>query len=291
MPLVCITGDVHHHLGHPCHPLIPAPTVQKNEYMLANDYSNVLRRHDLKATLFVTGKCIALHKSFWTAFQSLDFIELGAHTHTAFQPFIIHKFFQETLNTRYGPSFYQYLDIKRTLNAFKSIGLKPKTWRTHAYEGTSVTYRLLERCGFSIVSDAINLGNLSITQLGALKHVPITTLPDEKVAYFYFQGMTSKMTAEGQRVLNFITDSILNRKDMVITLHPIGGKVLDNFRSFEKISEMLSEHGYTSVTITQLVNRLGCEPHASNNLALKEKERATDTHMPSFLQSRSKGNI
>lgn len=267
MPLVCITADVHHHLGHPCHPMMPAPTIQKNEYMLAKEYSNVLRRHDLRATLFVTGKCIALHKPFWAAFRSLDFIELGAHTYAAFQPFIFHKFFKEILNTRYGPSFYQYLDIKRALNAFKSVGLKPKAWRTHAYEGTSVTYRLLERCGFSIVSDTISLGNLSITTMGALKHVPITTLPDEKVAYFYFQGMGDKMMAEGQRVREFIVGSISNRKNMVLTLHPIGAKVLDNFRSFEKISEMLSEHGYTSVTITELCNRLGCEPNASNNLA------------------------
>lgn len=255
MPLACITGDVHHHLGHPRHPMIPAPTIQKNEHIFAGQYSNVVKKYDLKATFFVTGKCIAQNEPFWTDIQSLDFIELGAHTYTAFQPFVVHKLFKEILKTRYGPRFYQYLDIKRTLNAFKEIGLEPKAWRTHAYSGEPTTYQLLERCGFSTVSDRIDLGNLNITRLGALKHVPITSIPDEKIAYFYFCGMNQKMRMEGQRVLQFIVDLVSKGEDMVLAVHPIGAKVLDNFRSFEKISKMLAEKAYTPVTITELSNK------------------------------------
>lgn len=259
MPLVCITGDVHHRLGHPCHPMIPAHTIQKKEYVFAGEYSNVLRKYDFRATLFVTGKCIAQHKPFWTDFLSLDLVELGAHTHTAFQPWIIHEFFEQVLNSRYGPCFYQYLDMKRVLGAFKSIGVKPKAWRTHAYAGNSITYQLLERFGFSTVSDRIRLGSLKITNIGKLKQIPITSIPDEKIAYFYFQGMNERMMMEAQEVMQFIVDLILKRKHIVLQLHPICMKVLDNFRNFEKMLRMLSDHAYTSVTITELNQVIGCQ--------------------------------
>lgn len=231
--------------------MIPAPFIQRKEYSFAGDYLNVVRKYDFKATLFVTGKCIAQHKSFWTNILSLDSVELGAHTYAAFQPWIIHKFFEEILNARYGPCFYQYLDVKKTLRAFKSIGVRPKAWRTHAYAGDSNTYELLENLGFSVVSDKIGLGTLRITKLGTLTQVPITSIPDEKIAYFYFQGMTQRMLVEGQKVLRFIVDLISKRKDMVLQLHPICMKLLDNFRGFEKILNMLSEHAYVPVTITE----------------------------------------
>lgn len=259
MPLVCITGDVHHRLGHPCHPMIPAHTIQKKEYVFAREYSNVLRKHDFRATLFVTGKCIAQHKPFWTDFLSLDLVELGAHTHTAFQPWILHKFFEQVLDTRYGPRFYQSLDIKRAINAFKLIGAEPKSWRTHAYAGNSTTYQLLEKFGFSTVSDRIRLGNLKITNLGKLKQIPITSIPDERIAYFYFRGMNERMIMEAQKVMQFILDLILERKDIVLQLHPICMKVLDNFRNFEKMLRMFSDSAYTPVTITELSQVIECQ--------------------------------
>lgn len=246
--------------------------IQKKEHVFARGYSDVVREYDFRATLFVTGKCIEQNAPFWKNFLSLDFIEVGAHTYTALQPWFIHKLFYIVARglgmppaprqRAYGPYFYQYLDIKRTLGAFRSIGARPRAWRTHAYAGDSVTYDLLERFGFSTVSDKKSLGDLRITKLGTLVHVPITSIPDEKIGYFYSRGMTQRMMIEGSRVLKFIVDSIQGGKDMVLQLHPICMKLLDDFESFEKILRMLSEHAYVPATITELSSRfqtnVGC---------------------------------
>jgi len=236
--------------------MIPGHAIQKEEYSFAGEYSKALQRHDFKATLFVTGKCIRDHSPFWRDLASIGLLELGGHTYNAFQPWIIHKFFEYTLKKRYGPSFYQYLDIKRLVAAFRSIGIEPKAWRTHAYAGDFNTYQLLERFGFSIVSDKVDLGNLEITRMGKLRHIPITSIPDEKIAYFYFQGMPRRMEMEGKRVYQFIVDLISEREDMVLQLHPLCMKLVDDFRKFEKTLEMLSEYSYTSATITELANKI-----------------------------------
>jgi len=262
LPLVCVTGDVHHDLG------IFEDTIQmlkvghmrselrNSEYLCASEYSEIAEDYATKITLFVTGKCLEKHESFWESLSCKQHVELGGHIY-AVMPIHFHMLFKKFFNSHYGPYFYQEMDIKKSLQAFNRIGVRPKSWRTHGYWGNETTYKILGKYGFKVVSDFVNIGDLQVNKVngtGDLKHIPINTLPDDKIWDFYLKKNPQKIKKVGEKIRESISDGVKKKRDLVIQLHPICQKLLDNYETFKVILKQLSENNYSSLTITELAD-------------------------------------
>jgi len=250
MPRVCITGDVHHDLGFNIVLDIEA----------AREYIKIVQKFNSKATLFVTGLCIAKNRQFWETIPPE--IELGGHTYSAWSPKIfrkkiVHGFYEMVFGTEYGPYLYQYYDILRTVKSFEKINVRPVCWRTHAYAGNENTKKILPKFGFNIISDKIAEGEKIVIAKGNLISVPINTHNDDDIPKFFVEGEKGEMKKEGEKVKNSIFNLIEQKWDIVAQLHPICMKVLDNFESFETILKTLRDNNYSFCTLTEFISNVG----------------------------------
>ena len=158
--IACITGDVHHPLS--------STWWDKNEVRFSEEYVEIINSLKAKATLFVTGKCIKKNKSIFKDISKNDNIELGGHTYYAFKilPYVSPNHLAALSNlivgSPYGPKLWQKIDIIKTINAFKEIGINIKAWRTHCYAGDKTTYSILDNLGIIVVSDKRKLCNFKI---------------------------------------------------------------------------------------------------------------------------------
>jgi peptidoglycan/xylan/chitin deacetylase (PgdA/CDA1 family) len=262
LPLVCITGDIHHNLGifeegvRTLKVEHMRSELRNSEYLCAREYSEIAEDYATKVTLFVTGKCIEKHESFWESLSCKKHVELGGHMY-AVMPIHFHMLFKKLFNSYYGPYFYQEMDIKKTLQAFDRIGVRPRSWRTHGYWGNETTYKILGKYGFKAVSDLINIGDLQVKKvngIGDLKHIPINIPPNGQIFKYYLQKNPQKIKKMGKKIRESILEGIKKKRDLVIQLHPICQKLLDNYETFKVILKNLSESNYLSLTITELAD-------------------------------------
>lgn len=263
MPLVCITGDVHHDPGIfegdvlRSKILFPLSMMRCSEYLCAQEYSKIAKDHLSNITLFVTGKSVEEHKSFWKSLSREKHVELGAHTYAMMPFYYLHIFFLKLFNSYYGPYFYQKIDIKKTLRAFEMIGVRPRSWRTHGYWGNETTYKILGEYGFKVVSDVCSVGDLQVKKVngvGNLKHVSINAVTDGLIERFYLEKKYYKVKQLGKKFKESIFDGINKKRDLVVQLHPMCQKLLDNYKTFEVILNEFSENDYLSLTMTELAH-------------------------------------
>jgi len=241
MPSVAITGDVHHYLGN--HPL------EKKEPLFAKKYLDILYKHDAKATLFVTGKCIEENPLHWKKLEEDYPVELGGHTYYAFQPqslFYGYKDLFGRFGFTYGPVFYQLLDISKTVNAFENADMPVQSWRSHAYRGDKITGKLLPEFDIKYISE------LKIVPSQKLINLPITTYPDDHVFLATLTGKKYDPEKEMKKVNKSIFKSMETGKDFVVQLHPSSMKLYDDFSSLRQIVRKLKSFNYEFETIKSL---------------------------------------
>ena len=259
MPIVCLTGDIHHD-GRPKHDFRKSKSLEIKsmtltwEYQTAEEYWKLANQYNFATTFFVTGKCIEEHESYWKSLSKRNGVELGAHTYAAMPLGLLHGVFNRTIKSYYGPYIYQRIDIKQTLAAFNRIHLRPLSWRTHGYWGNITTNNILSEFGFKVVSDKCQLGPLKPEKFGKnnLIQVPINVHPDDKIFGFYCSSDPGNMQLEGKRVKESILDGIGKKRDLVVQLHPDNMRILDNYQTFKKILKSLSGNNYSSMTISSL---------------------------------------
>ena len=241
--IVCITGDVHHNIH---------KDVEVDEVEAAKEYINILKNKGVRATLFVTGKCIDENKKFWYDTSKKEYIELGAHTYYAFT--FLNKVFDKVLKSPYGPYLYQYFDCWKTVNAFKKIRVKPISWRTHSYAGDENTEKILPKFGFRITSDRVTPGEFYIHAHNGLLDVPISILNDDDIMSLHRRyANRHSITAKGEEIVDSIK-MMTNLDSLIVTqLHPVCMKVLDNFNTFKEIINILKSKEYVFTTIRELV--------------------------------------
>jgi len=242
-PKVSITADVHHYVGY--------YKPQADDCKFALRYQDILEKVGGCATYFVTGKCIDLHKDFWISFSKKR-TEIGGHTYWAMHPKKLMAFNIKFFKSFYGPKPYQWLDIKKTMKAFRSIGLAMKCWRTHMYCMSPFAYSILKKEGIEIVSDKREK-DLNITKENGLFHVPITCLTDDNIHRCFLENDRKGMESEKEKIEKDILSNIKARKDIVIHLHSLHMKVLDDFEFLTSIVEALKKNGYRFCTLPELV--------------------------------------
>jgi peptidoglycan/xylan/chitin deacetylase (PgdA/CDA1 family) len=240
--IVCITGDVHHPLS--------SSWWDKNEVNFCREYVHIIKSEKIKATIFVTGKCIKDNKNFFSKIN--ENIELGGHTYWCFKIFpFASVIFKLIINSPYGPPSLQEKDIIKTIRIFKEIGKKINVWRTHQYAGDYETYAILNKLGFIAVSE--KRGTFKIErEIGNLYQVYITMPKDEIIS----PNNEEKNEEWRNRVLRMLKEEIRKKSNIVFNLHPKRMKMLDNFNTFKKIIKMLKKGGYKFLTITEVVKEL-----------------------------------
>jgi len=248
--IVCITGDVHHPLS--------SNWWDRNEVRFAEEYVEIINSFKVKATLFITGKCIKNNKkTFKSISRNYDNIEFGGHTYYAFKilPYIPPKYFAALskliIGSSYGPKFWQKMDIAKTVNAFKEIGINIKVWRTHSYAGDKITYSILNNLGITVVSDKRRLCNFKIKkEIGNLYHLYITMPMDELITPDSYEDNQEWI----ESMWKIINCEIRKKANIVFNLHPKRMKMLDDFETFEDIIKVLKRAKYKFFTVSDVIS-------------------------------------
>lgn len=207
---VFVTGDVHHDLN-----------MGINEVEAAEKYVEVVRECGVKATLFVTGKCVDENQSFWRGVP--ECIELGGHTYSAWSKYVHHKkvfhWLQKKLfGCEYGCYPYQWLDIKRTVNAFKRLDVPLISWRTHGYASNATTRKILQKHDVKIISDT-----------------PDTVVGGELLE-MYVDVADDRLSLDAL----LLSAKKIDKMSVVFNLHPSYMR-LDNFKTLKSIISVLMD--------------------------------------------------
>ena len=147
--MIFVTGDVHDmDMGGPDQACLRAAN-RGTEMECAVRYARLAAEHEIRVTLFVSGKALRDEPSALAELTENPFVEIGGHTWNSLQPTWKHL-----LRQRFGGSYYgswrsQYRDITRTRRELeKGTGQRLCSWRTHAYRGDARTNRILEELGW-----------------------------------------------------------------------------------------------------------------------------------------------
>lgn len=257
-PKIFLTGDVHSESSH----FDDQGFSNLNEVESAQKYIDITEKNDLKATLFFTGKAVEQDAAKIKEMADKKNVEIGAHTYNSLRPKLMHRAFRKFLNSYYGPSLYQKLDIKRTKRRMeRSIGLKPESWRTHAYRSDINTPEILENEGFRFISDERLNDNLDITRSQKIISAPINVIPDHE--HLIHAKKTIKSTDnnnsgdvfsnkhyEIDEYISIVKQQIENRLNSgshaILLIHPMCMEAADKMRKFEHLCEYISKKDWNT---------------------------------------------
>ncbi len=246
--MIYLTGDVHSKIpGH------WEQEIAGSEIDAAVRYLDILKKYKIACTLFVNGKCLDENKKEVRELLEYE-VELGGHTYDNFGRMNIFKsyFNREFFGCVYGSSGFQERDIKKTKKSFERLGLKMKSWRTHAFASNNETFRILAKNDVKYASDLI--GDRKPFEKNGIIHMPINIPVDNLVMEF---GMLkpenrdpfascTKGRIKSEEWFDIIKKRVVEnekkRVDSILLIHPISMKVLDNFKLFEEIAGFLSKY-------------------------------------------------
>ncbi len=253
--MICLTGDVHH------------ATLRTNdqkyadcgEVEAARTYVQIAARHDLKITMFVTGKAFLEKPEILRDIAQQPHVEIGGHTWTAFSPDLLYRGFGFVFGTHCGPAPWQRREIRKTLDLAEHItGTRPVAWRDHAYIRDDNTPGLLAQAGVRVLSDEV-----ASTKTGpepmpeGVVSLPINVVPDHE--HLYHAHRTPERVAQRAQDTpgDFPSESYtpaewldqatqqIERIDAAggvatILAHPLCMYLADRFETFEKLCDRLA---------------------------------------------------
>jgi len=253
--VICLTGDVHHMSmkGE------DQPYLQRTEVDAAQKYIEIASNYRVKITLFITGKCVMEERQEVEKLLSNGNIELGGHTYRAFTPRLPYKLSYRLLNRKNGPWFLQSYEIRKTISIFKNFfNYDIVSWRDHAYRHDKNTPKLLKKAGIQYFSDIVSPKYMGPFQKGSLYYVPINVLPDHDYIYHgsRLPGtfdesclLSSEFRTKAMSVDQWLVTVKVQVKKTIngsglatILAHPSCMEICDNFRTFEKLCQFISQY-------------------------------------------------
>ena len=251
--IVFLTGDVHH-------PPDLIKRVYYRETSIPPDYelkasllyAKVLNEYGTSCTLFVTGKVLDMFPEIVSEITELANVEIGAHTYYAFRglsygyTFLV-PVYTKMFKTPYGPKLLIRHDVFRAIQAFKKLGLKVLSWRTHGYQGNEYLYRLLAKLSVKLVSDCRSNNLVYKTEYGII-HVCINMPVDDGISRLSWHERT-KWYYKYLRILGLKAE---RGEPMVLQLHPIN-MMLDNFDFLLRVVETLKKMGYRFLKLSEIL--------------------------------------
>ncbi len=259
---ICLTGDVHHeYRGKKINRFM-----NEKEIHLTDKYCKICNKFSLKATIFMTGKCVDQSPDNINKLMKYKNIEIGGHTNAAFEKFPLMLKYANLMifKSKYGPGFYQKKDINTCVRKLsKFIGKDVVSWRTHGYQSNITTYKHLKNNGIKLISDRLLRWRLKPKKTLDLIDLPINVAVDrayiiypnkkdinERIDGYYRPGI---LTPEDWLELVKIQIKDIINKNGIATLlvHPETMKITNNFKIFEKLCKFISK--YESVTCEDIV--------------------------------------
>ena len=147
--MIFLTGDVHNSVL-----TQDIEHAQVDEPTAALKYAQMAADLGVKVTFFATGTVVRDRTKDFQSMLTLGNVELGGHGWDAFRWPRQRTALWCAFGSRFGPKWFQWLEIDRTMKAFQSgLGITPVAWRGHAYYTDQNTYPLLSASGIRLVSD------------------------------------------------------------------------------------------------------------------------------------------
>ncbi|MGI6325477.1 MAG: polysaccharide deacetylase family protein [Saccharofermentanales bacterium] len=270
--MICLTGDVHHDsLDDNDQKFNPDRSI--TEVMITCKYVELLEKYDLKATLYVTGKCFTEEAEDLEPVIQSHLVEIGGHTYDGLPlgrlSQIGYRMIGRTPPSHkksYGSVSAQRKDINKTIDIIKHrTGRDVLSWRSHGLVFDENTYRLLYEAGIRNISDEIrkNVYKPYINDAGLLSH-PLNVITDHDHLFHAHRNeeFVAKAKATGYGADEFGSDSytikewgklVMDQVDNIvenggvatILMHPMCMYLADDMKTAEEIMKFLA--GYKTV--------------------------------------------
>ena len=249
--MICFTCDIHHlSLDMPY-----MPYSDKTELEVAALFLNLLEKYNVKATMFMTGKCFTEEWNDAEKISKHPLVEIGGHNYYCFKPFFGHRVVKKAL----GPYWYQYHDVSRTVGCIrKRTGKKITAWRNHMLIHGPHTEKVLSKLGFKFCSDEMNPTAFGPEwHINGIYNFPINIISDYD--HIYHAHRTEKYVKSNpwtdvfgsesfyieqwvKIVLEQIKIKLENNSTVNILIHPITMYLSDRFAGVERILKFVSSH-------------------------------------------------
>ncbi len=247
--MICLTGNVHHrsYRGSDVRP------AGHTEVQLALRYCDIAARHQVKLTLFITGKACLEEPDTVAALGRSAHCEIGGHTFCAFRS-LPHWLSKHLGGSVLGSAAMQRYDIERTITSIQDVtGKRITAWRNHAFQRDAHTYSLLGELGIQIVSDQVSTTTTSVERLSQeLIALPINTLPDHEHLLHgrYVPGRAYFSQLEDRRTIQEWRESVEHQVDTIerlggiatLLVRPLCMAVADDMQSFDQLCRFLSRY-------------------------------------------------
>jgi hypothetical protein len=260
MNIAVITGDVHHYTK-----MIKTSLkseLSKYELPALKQYLSIINHYDTKVTIFVTGKLVKKHIDFFKKIRKQNYVEVGGHGYSLDGELVYRSYYFLTkqaanINIKIPYVFrkkYYELDLIRMLNAFNTIGVRTVTlYRPHSYIDDEALYSVLPKYGVRVLvteNPKQNTGEPMITKKGALMII-YQSLKDDQIIDFFPNKQL--LTHYKLYLLENINKLINSQSNMILQLHPICMKILDNYDTFKLILNKLHEYNYKFLFLSEYV--------------------------------------
>jgi peptidoglycan/xylan/chitin deacetylase (PgdA/CDA1 family) len=270
--MICLTGDIHHDSLRTNEQKFN-PDRSNTEVKIACRFVEMLEKHNLKSTLYITGKCFKEELEDLKPIIQSQLVEIGGHSYDGLPLGRLAQLGYRLKGRKppshkasYGSERIQRRDITKTINIIRIHTTKPVlSWRNHGYVHDDTTYRLLYEHGVRNVSDDIRKDVFKpYIATGGLFCHPINVMPDHdhiyhahrnkefvdkarKAAYGADEfGDKSYTIDEWGRLLIQQVDRILKEGGVAtILMHPICMYLADSFKTADTVMRYIS--GYKTI--------------------------------------------
>lgn len=252
--MICLTGDVHHSSLNTADQSVCRGT----EMNAAYDMAGIAAKHGIKLTLFFTGLCARESPRLLNEFSKMENIEIGGHNYYAFKFRKLFGIYGRLTGLKNGPAFYQALEVRRTIQALRTVGpAEVLSWRDHSYRHDRNTRKILARYGIRYLSDTLSGDGGQPKSNGGVIDVPINNIPDHDYVY---HGKRQPGTFDETHLLRSVfrtgamfksewlnrikresTEIDSNGGISVILAHPACMKIIDNFETYDNLCSFLSK--------------------------------------------------
>jgi hypothetical protein len=244
---VVLTGDVHQWIDS-----ADRAYANETECALALKYAQIAGRHRLKVTLFLTGLAIMEDAASVGALLEEENVEVGGHGWDSFQRRWRYRAFNKLFGSPHGANVTQARIVRRTCATIeRATGQQIRSWRNHAYCFDAHTPRVLAGAGIRVWSDEVDRDRMGPhVHTSGVTILPINTTPDHEHLYHGDQTFETVPVARRPQYNDSHAwregvvgqaESILARRGVATILaHPLCMRVVDDWRTFERLCSSLS---------------------------------------------------
>jgi hypothetical protein len=245
----------------------------KSELQITQLFLKLLEKYNVKATMFLTGKCFTEEWKDAEPLCSHPLIEIGGHNYFCFKPARLHDFWSLFFRDYTGPYWYQYYDIKKTITSiFAKTGKKIESWRNHMLWHGPNTEKILSTLNLKICADAVKASaDGPQWHKDGIYNFPINIIPDYDHLYHAdrteesvrgyawgddFGSESYYIDQWSDIVLQQLQEKADRKATVNMLIHPVTMYLCDKFHNVERILKFVGSKEnrfYSELPLTKRV--------------------------------------